>query len=299
MEKKDLVSIIVCSYNQGKYIEECLDSIKSQTYPNIQLIVADDASPDNSVDVFKNWLTENNYPAITHFHQKNTGLATVLNECIELVEGKYVKIIAADDFLHPESIEKCVTKLEDLGDEYGMAFTDTYAIDDNSNIIADIADYETTGNMDSLAFRTELIKGNRIAALTVLMRTKALQETGKYDAKVLVEDYQRWLKINEKYLIAYISEKLTYYRIHSSNISKAKSERIEFETLTLQIEFDKEGVAKSRINDRTQRQYFSGSKLPKEYVKLYNNYPFHIKRLGFALKYHLPVSLYKFLNKIF
>ena len=59
-----LVTIVVVSYNHSKYIKENLDSILSQTYPNIQLIVADDASPDNSVEVFEEWLSNNNYPAL-------------------------------------------------------------------------------------------------------------------------------------------------------------------------------------------------------------------------------------------
>ena len=141
IQNKPLVTIVVISYNQGKYIRENLDSIKNQTYPNIELIVGDDASPDNSVEVFENWLKENNYPTTyKNYHTKNTGLATMLNECIEKANGKYIKLIAADDFLHPEAIEKCVEKLESLGEDYGMVFTDTFAINDHSNIISNIAE---------------------------------------------------------------------------------------------------------------------------------------------------------------
>ena len=82
-----LVSIVVVSYNQGKYIKENLDSINSQTYDNIQLIVADDASKDTTVEVFDNWLLENNYSAEKNYHQKNTGLATILNECLKLFKN--------------------------------------------------------------------------------------------------------------------------------------------------------------------------------------------------------------------
>lgn len=298
MEKKDLVSIVVCSYNQGKYIRECLDSVKAQTYPNIQLIVADDASPDNSVQVFENWLSENNYPAITNFHQKNTGLATVLNECIKLIEGKYVKVIAADDFLHPEAIEKCVAELEKRGQDYGMVFTDTYGIDENSNSIPDIADYNSLGNIDKDDFRKLLIKGNRVAALTVVMTKEALIKTGEYKSDYLVEDYYRWLKINALYYIAYIPEKLAYYRIHGENISTSKKQRIDTETLILQMMFDKNGDAKDKINDKTQKSYFTGEKISSEYSKAYQQYPYHIKRLKIAIQYKLPVSLYKFLSKI-
>lgn len=73
-----------------------------------------------------------------------------MNKCIELATGKYIKLIAADDFLHPQAIEKSVTKLEELGDEYGMVFTDTFSIDEESDIIVDIADYNQLGLVDPL-----------------------------------------------------------------------------------------------------------------------------------------------------
>lgn len=65
-----LVTVIVVSYNHSKYIEENLDSIKNQTYKNIQLIVADDASKDNSAETFEQWLSKNNYPAEKIFIKK-------------------------------------------------------------------------------------------------------------------------------------------------------------------------------------------------------------------------------------
>lgn len=293
-----LVTIIVVSYNQGKYIRENLDSIKSQTYSEIELIVADDASTDDSIEVFESWIQENNYSVKKNFHTKNTGLATVLNECIDLATGKYIKIIAADDFLHPKSIEKCVRKLEELGEEFGMVFSDTFAINENSKIIADITDYNKFGNVSPELFRKELVRGNRIAALTVLMRLDVVKETGSYDSKFIVEDYYRWLKINQKYLIAYIPEKLAYYRQHENNISKLKAEKINQEDLMFRIMFDEEGNMKDEINMKIFSKYINNIKLDKDLIELYKNYPNNIKRLKLAFKYNIPTFLYKFVSKI-
>lgn len=293
-----LVTVVVVSYNQSQFIKENLDSIKNQTYKNIQLIVGDDASPDHSVEVFEQWLQENNYSAEKNFHTKNTGLPTMLNECMELAKGKYIKIIAADDFLHPESIEKSVAALEKSGPEYGMSFSHTHAVNNDSQITEDIADYNALGNIDPHLFREELLKGNRIAALTVLLRTDVVRETGQYDAQFIIEDYYRWLKVSEKYLIAYIPEKLAYYRLHADNISKVKADRIEMEAATLQMMFDKKGVSRGSINYITQKLYLSGAQLPEEYINAYHAYPFRSKKLDFAIKKNLPVSLYKVLKKI-
>lgn len=296
--EQPLVTVVVVSYNQSQFIKENLDSIKNQTYRNIQLIVGDDASPDHSVEVFEQWLQENNYPAEKNFHTKNTGLPTMLNECLELAKGKYIKIIAADDFLHPESIEKSVSVLERLGNEYGMSFSHTHAVNNDSQIIEDIADYDALGKIDPYVFREELLKGNRIAALTVLLRTDVVRETGQYDAQFIIEDYYRWLKVSQKYLIAYIPEKLAYYRLHTDNISKVKADRIEMEAALLQMMFDKKGVSRGSINYITQKLYQSGTQLPEEYINAYHTYPFRSKKLDFAVKKKLPVSLYKVLKKI-
>ena len=296
---QSLVTVIVVSYNHAKYIRENLNSIKNQTYGNIQLIVGDDASGDHSVEVFEQWLEENNYSAEKNFHTKNTGFAEMLNECIELAKGEYIKILAADDFLHPDSIKKCVQKLEVLGQQYGMVYSNTHAIDDNSNIIEDLADYDASGNVDAHTFSKELIKGNRIPALTVLMRTNVLKETGKYDSKFLVEDYYRWLKINEKYLIAYIPEKLTYYRVHTGNVSQTRAERLDLEFAMLQTMFDKDGTVRNKINGFIQEKYLAKKEIPKEFFTLYKNYPFNVKRLVFCIQNHIPPKIYEIACKFF
>ena len=173
----------------------------------------------------------------------------------------------------------------------------TFCIDENSNILPDFADYNKLGNIPAEDFRKELIKGNRIAALTVMMHTKVVKETGKYDSKFIIEDYYRWLKISEKFLIAYIPQKLTYYRWHENNISKAKSETIDFEAHTLQIMFDHEGVAKDKINRFMAENYYAKKTIPAKLFTAYSNYAYHIKRLKFCIQFNIPPVIYRMVSK--
>lgn len=295
--EQPLVSVIVVSYNHSKYIRENLDSIKAQTYPNIELIIADDASKDNSVEVFEAWLSENNYSAKKNFHKQNTGLATTLNECLEMVSGKYVKLIAADDYLHPESIKKCVEKLEELGEDYGMVFTDTYIVNDKSKIIESVVDYSKFSSMSEEELKESLLINNIIAALTTLLSTKALRETGKYDSTFLVEDYYRWLKISEKYLISYIDEKLAYYRLHEYNISKEKSDRIRRETLLFRMMFDRKGLLKDQINFFFWEMYSRKRDRDIELLQEYFKYPFRSRLMSICLKYNISRNIYKIMAK--
>lgn len=293
-----LVSVVVISYNQAHFINQMLDSLKSQTYSNWQLIVADDASQDNSVEVFKNWLHENKVSAKEIFHTKNTGLATVLNEAIKLCNGEYVKFIAADDYLHPECLEKSVECLEEKGKEYGMVHTDTFCVDENSNFLPDFADFNVSGIVPPSEFRKLLLINNRISAPTALMRTEVVKETGEYHSKFLVEDYQRWLMISEKHLIAYIPQKLTYYRWHPNNISKSTVDRRIEEDRMLRMMFDHKGVVKDLINHYMQDRYIAKIKNSRQLLETYLKYPFRKKTLSFFIEHNIPPFVFKILYSL-
>lgn len=298
MKTKPLVSIIVISYNHEKYIRENLNSVKEQTYSNIELIVADDASQDNSVEVFEQWLLENNYKAKKNYHHNNTGIAVILNECIDIATGKYIKIIAADDFLHENTIEKCISKLEELSEEYGMIYTDVYTIDEDSKICQDIMDCNSSYSIDPNEFYNMLVVGNRIMALSVVMRKSVLIETGDYNEKFIVDDYFRWLKIGQLYKIAYIPEKLAFYRWHGSNISILKADRIKKEDIILKILFDRNGIAKRIIRDYIIVELINGKKIDTEVWNAYKNYPYRNKTLLACVLINFPSFGYRVLNRI-
>lgn len=234
--EEPLVTVVVVSYNQSKYIKENLDSIRHQSYSNIELIVADDASNDNSVDIFKNWLKENSYVAKTNFHKKNTGLATMLNECIQLANGKFIKLIAADDFLHSDYIKKCIDLFEKT--QADIIYTKAYGIDDNSTIITD-------DHFCGLDFRNDeelrklLFKGNFISGATMMMRKSLYDKVGYYKKEVLLEDYDLILNaLNNNLIIKYLPETLLYYRRHEGNITKTKFELLQAYTIMTKIKYD-------------------------------------------------------------
>lgn len=124
-----LVTIGVVSYNTGKYVIKALESILAQTYDNIEVIIVDDGSSDNSVDLIEDWLRKNNKQ--WHFiqHRQNKGLHSGLNEILDLANGKYITFIGDDEFL-PEKTAVQVKMLEDVGPEYGAAYSNMSYIDE-------------------------------------------------------------------------------------------------------------------------------------------------------------------------
>lgn len=106
--EKPLVSIIVITYNSSRYVLETLESAKAQTYKNIELIITDDCSTDDTVEVCKVWLKENDLDFVRTkliTVEKNTGIPSNCNRGINGVKGEWIKIIAGDDSLKKNAIQ--------------------------------------------------------------------------------------------------------------------------------------------------------------------------------------------------
>lgn len=141
-----LVSICVITYNSSETVIETLESIYNQTYRNIELIVSDDCSSDNTVEIVKDWLDEKrirfqNAEIITV--EKNTGVTGNVNRAVKKAKGEYVKDIAGDDILLSDYTEKCVSYLE-KNPEIDVLFTDVkFFSTDNSKVHKNsIIDYD-------------------------------------------------------------------------------------------------------------------------------------------------------------
>lgn len=110
-ENNPLISITVITYNSSKFVLETLESIKAQTYQNIELIVSDDCSKDNTVEVCREWI-ENNKERFVNTHlittPVNTGISANINRALAVCKGEWIKGIAGDDALYPDSIEKVI-----------------------------------------------------------------------------------------------------------------------------------------------------------------------------------------------
>ena len=104
----DLISVIVHAYNSADTIIDTLESIKRQSYSRIELIVSDDASTDNTVEITKRWLVQNNYffeKSTVVKHKSNMGITKHLTESVKLAHGKWIKTIAGDDMLCDDCID--------------------------------------------------------------------------------------------------------------------------------------------------------------------------------------------------
>lgn len=105
----DLVSIIVPVYNAEQYLIKCVDSILSQTYANIEIILVDDGSVDGSAKIMDKY--QSSYPNVVCIHKKNEGISATRNAGLELAKGKYIVFIDSDDIVDCRMVELCADTL--------------------------------------------------------------------------------------------------------------------------------------------------------------------------------------------
>ena len=207
-----LVSIIVVSYNNLKFIPQCLDSVLGQTYKNTEIIFADDYSTDGSREKLLEYYEKYPNKIKLSFHGKNEGLSKNLNDAIKLTSGKYISHISTDDWWTEKFIEKEVEILEN-NPEIGFCHSKVFIFNDEKKIIEKESEGIATEGKENIFFK--LMNGPFINALTVMIRKDILEKTGLFDESIyFLNDYDMWLRISIYYNSYYINEPLAYYRIH-------------------------------------------------------------------------------------
>lgn len=217
--KLPLVSIGLASYNCSKYIIETLDSVKCQTYPNIELIIVEDCSTDDSKKKIKRWISENETVKIKFIENpKNLGISKTCNILLANCEGQYYSYVGADDIFLADKTKRQVTFFEECKEDVALIYSDVKVIDENGIIIQrsyfDRIEYEQPES--GYIFKSLLLK-NFIPALSVMLRTDLLKELGGYDENLVFEDWDMWLKLSSKYKVAYLNKTTALYRIHENS----------------------------------------------------------------------------------
>lgn len=115
------VSIVVPVYNVSQYLEKCLSSICCQAYTNIEIILVDDGSTDNSPRICDEYALDDN--RIIVIHQNNRGVVAARNKGIEIASGEYVTFVDADDWIDPDHISDLLKSLHGSRPDIGTALT--------------------------------------------------------------------------------------------------------------------------------------------------------------------------------
>lgn len=209
-EYNPLVSVIVPSYNHGKYVTRTIESIFEQTYKNIEVFVIDDGSTDDSISILENLNKQYPFKLVT---QKNRGLSATLNRGIkEFATGELIAALASDDYWETNKLMKQVPSFVDS--EVGLCYSKAKTIKNNV-VVGEIGRAPNPPN----PFMDLLTNASFIPALTALMRKSFIAEVGYYDENSYIEDWDMFLKIVNKSKVVFINDRLAFYRIHGNNMS--------------------------------------------------------------------------------
>lgn len=214
---KPLVSVGIALYNHKNYIKECIESIANQTYNNIEIIVIDDGSKDRSYGVAKSVLEGQKQRSFIVKTRSNQGMCNTLNEIASLATGEYISFIGSDDFWHPEKIAKQVAYLEEHP-EKALVHCNSWVVDENSESYSEL-DYSGKINEGRL-FEAILMGQGGINTPCHLYRRSVYDAIGVYDPAFRFEDTDFWLRLTKAFDVGFMNEKLSYYRIHTDNLSK-------------------------------------------------------------------------------
>lgn len=215
-----LVSIVMANHNYGRFIEEAVRSVQAQDYPDLELIIVDDGSTDDSRSKIQA-LAEASGGRVRAIFQKNGGVAAARNAGIAAARGEYIGFLDADDALYPNSVSALADFLEQNPD-VPMVYANSELFDSETGRTLGLWFGKESGRRPySGHFAGELFfLGNFIPIQTALIRRRALDETGHFNPLYRVgEDWELWLRMTARYDVRYLDQVLSKIRRHNANIS--------------------------------------------------------------------------------
>lgn len=216
-ENLPLVSVIIPCYNHENFVKDCIQSIIDQTYQNIELIVIDDGSKDNSVVKIQEMIQEckKRFIRFEFRSRENRGVSSTLNEALNWCLGEYVSPIASDDQMLNSKIEIQVNFLND-NPNYVAVFGGINQIDDENKCIRILTRSSRTYSFDDIARFDYFLQ-----APTQFFRLKDILDIGCYSEKFKIEDWYSYLKLTQNGKLIYLmNDVVCNYRRHSNNGSK-------------------------------------------------------------------------------
>lgn len=228
--EKSLVSVVLITYNSSRYVLETLESVRNQTWDNIELIVSDDGSTDDTITICSNWLTENKdrfYNTVFITVTENTGIPANCNRGLRAVNGQWVKIISGDDIL----LNNCIRDNLDYAHRFpesSFIVSDVKEIDENSIIVRDEVVNEGLNYIDKMSSVKKQLKAYTrwpvfLNVPTFFCKTEVIAKVGYCDEEFKIyEDTTMVIRIFEQGLRMHYMKKPTIaYRIHNNSISRS------------------------------------------------------------------------------
>jgi glycosyltransferase involved in cell wall biosynthesis len=204
-----LVSVVIPTFNYGHFVCQAVESALAQTYPNIEVIVVDDGSTDDTVQRLAPYRDR-----IRYIHQENRGLSAARNMGIRHATGEWIALLDADDLWHRQKIEAQLNAIRDFGPVALIGSPEAKEL--NGKL-------PTTTGVERLRIR-DLLLTRRIGPSSALIRTDCLNTVGGFDEDLQsVEDRDMWLRLAARFPAVVVDSPCWVQRIHNAQMSRVAS----------------------------------------------------------------------------
>jgi len=287
-EKFKKVSIVLPTYNGARYIKQAINNCLEQTHTNLELIIVDDGSYDETEDIVKSYSD----PRIKYFkHKKNFGLAQALNTGFANSIGEYLTWTSDDNFYVSDAITVMLKALEKKS-KIDFVYTNFYTIDESGKTIKRVK-----------VPSSRILNRDNCIGPCFLYRRIVYNRLGEFDPSFsLAEDYEYWLRVKSQFRIQKLDRFLCYYRLHKDGLT-FRHEKAEVEEQT--------GKASSKYISSSSIKYYHKGRLffykkdynrsKKELIKSLVHNPFNLdvwKLLVFVCLTTLSPSIAKRIKEI-
>ncbi len=221
MNKLPKVSAIVPVYNGERYLRQAVESALTQNYPNVEVIVVDDGSTDESGEI-ANQLAKEFPQQVRTVHQANSGLVGARNTAIAHATGELLALLDSDDIWLPNHISESVAVFEKER-AVGLVHANIILINGDGDVLNAPTNRRWSTNQQE-AWQQIFLRNEHVSCATAVFRRSVIDRVGAFDSdfnRLGCEDRDMWLRISEVSNVHYIDAVHAKYRIHESNMSKS------------------------------------------------------------------------------
>lgn len=203
-------SFVLANYNKGKYLKQCVNSILNQSYKNIEVILIDDFSNDESKDIISLYYNLENIKII--FHEKNMGKSYTFNEGFRQATGDYITLVGSDDYILENSLDKIDEVLSNSKEKIDMIYGDFYFYNEIEN------KYEP-GYVPKNVKIKDFLFGCNVPSNNTFYSKNLIKNVGAFDEEFSKrgQDYDYMIRAMSYGNVKYLDEKLSVYRIGKNN----------------------------------------------------------------------------------
>lgn len=217
-QNNPLVSVVVPVYNVEQYLDECLNSIRQQTYENLEIIVVEDCSTDQSLEVLSKHLNDQRIKLIRH--EKNSGLSAARNTGIDAAKGDYIMFVDSDDYIHNNLIQLCLDNISKKKSD--VIVFDFYSFYDGEKVNNRNKEYNS-----KFFNQSEYLKYHHFAWLKFLKADVVKNNSLRFPVGYYYEDWPfHWELAFKNYKVLYLNTPLYYYRLRSGSITSSSNQKL-------------------------------------------------------------------------